>query len=205
MCARGLNDKRSRKRILRQRQTDLKTELSQNEDQTSARQTDSGGKQVPKRRVEQGFRQCLVWALRKAPYGYIIRIYACCHGTLRFMPSAFQPAEHTRSGAQLILSYYSLKMNCFGPLESLGYTKLGDMDTFFLVFKAQACTVEPFTHLNFLAHKNAVHHCHVPGGHGFTARARAAPTEAQYYPLSTGSAKPLRRSKGSFGLFFLLI
>lgn len=142
--------------------------------------------------------------LREAPYDCIISICACHHGTLRLLLSAFQPAEHTRSGAQLILSDYSLKMNCFGPLESLGSRKLGDMDTFFLVFKAQAFTVKPFIDLNFLTHKNAVHHCHDLGGHSF-ATSTGAPTQTQYYPLSTGSAKSLRHSKGILGLFFLVL
>ena len=128
------------------------------------------------------------------------------HGTLRFIHALSLPTSRTysfRSPAYIVI--LQPKMNCFGPLESLGYTKLRDTDTFFPVFKAQACTVKPFIHLNFLAHKNALHHGHGLGGHSFTTRARAAPTQTQYYPLSTGAAKSLRHSKGIFGLFFLLI
>lgn len=71
-------------------------------------------------------------------------------------------------------------------------------------FQSLTFTVKPFIDLNFLTHKNAVHHCHDLRGHSF-ATSTGAPTQRQRYPLSTGSAKSLRHSKGIWSLFFLVI
>lgn len=176
MCARGLNDKRSRNGSSGKGRQDLKTGLSQNEDWASARQTDSGGEQVsgassgagptvPRAGAARGSLRLHHQDLRFAVTGH--KVYA----------SSFPTSQTYCSGAQLILSYYSLKMNCLAALILIH--KARRHGHILSSFQSSSLYCQAFHSFEFLSSQE----CRAPSRPcswrtRFTARASAAPTGA---------------------------